>query len=218
MDRQYCHHGICGRQGLGKLRHVDTHCLWIQQRVWDRSIELVKVRGEENPANLFTKHLVGQDRSHSLLTLFGCCYADGRPASVPQLMAGAGTSNGELLVLKGAAAVDWHGQLFAAVEHGGILLPEAYENQHGFLLHLHGDHETRYPRAFVDHEPCDQEPEDSAVLEQRGVVLGQRALRPLARAPAQLSAAQLPPGPLQLPKEQRRSAFTITGRSTAYKA
>ena len=22
--------GICGRQGLGKLRHVDTQCLWIQ--------------------------------------------------------------------------------------------------------------------------------------------------------------------------------------------
>ena len=40
--------GICGRQGLGKLRHIDTQCLWIQQRVRDRSIELYKVRGEVN--------------------------------------------------------------------------------------------------------------------------------------------------------------------------
>ena len=27
--------GICGRQELVKLRHVDTQCLWIQQRVRD---------------------------------------------------------------------------------------------------------------------------------------------------------------------------------------
>ena len=38
--------GICGRQGLGKLRHVDTQCLRIQQRVRDGSIELRKVKGE----------------------------------------------------------------------------------------------------------------------------------------------------------------------------
>ena len=30
--------GICGRQGLGRLRHIDTQCLWIQQRVRDKSI------------------------------------------------------------------------------------------------------------------------------------------------------------------------------------
>ena len=30
--------GICGRQGLGKLRHIDTQCLWIQQRVRDKSL------------------------------------------------------------------------------------------------------------------------------------------------------------------------------------
>ena len=30
--------GICGRQGLGKLRHIDTQCLWIQQRVRDGTL------------------------------------------------------------------------------------------------------------------------------------------------------------------------------------
>ena len=49
--------GICNRQGLGKLRHVDTRSLWLQQRVRDNSFELRKVRGEVNPADLFTKHL-----------------------------------------------------------------------------------------------------------------------------------------------------------------
>ena len=62
--------GICGRQGLGKLRHIDTQCLWILQRVRDKTIELRKVRGEVNPADLFTKHLTGADRVESLLGLF----------------------------------------------------------------------------------------------------------------------------------------------------
>ena len=39
--------GICGRQELGKLRHIDTQCLWIQQRVRDKCIELCKVRLED---------------------------------------------------------------------------------------------------------------------------------------------------------------------------
>ena len=31
--------GIWGRSGLGKLRHIDTRALWIQQRVKDSSVE-----------------------------------------------------------------------------------------------------------------------------------------------------------------------------------
>ena len=37
--------GICGRQGLGKLRHIDTHYLWVQQRVRDKTFELYKAKG-----------------------------------------------------------------------------------------------------------------------------------------------------------------------------
>lgn len=54
--------GICNRSGLGKLRHVDTHCLWIQAKVRSCEIELRNVRGEVNPADLFTKHLTSWDR------------------------------------------------------------------------------------------------------------------------------------------------------------
>ena len=46
--------GICSRQGLGKLRHLDTHTLWVQQAVRSRRIDLRKVDGERNPADLFT--------------------------------------------------------------------------------------------------------------------------------------------------------------------
>ena len=40
--------GICSRQGLGKLRHLDTHTLWIQQAVRIGRADLRKgARGEE---------------------------------------------------------------------------------------------------------------------------------------------------------------------------
>ena len=77
--------GICQRQGLGKLRHIQTQALWVQQKVRDKSIELRKVRGEVNPADLFTKFLSSKDRIDSLVLLFGCEFRGGRPASAPLL-------------------------------------------------------------------------------------------------------------------------------------
>ena len=49
--------GICGRTGLGRFRHIDTQCLWLQAQVRSGAVELRKVKGTENPADLFTKHL-----------------------------------------------------------------------------------------------------------------------------------------------------------------
>ena len=49
--------GTAGRQGLGKLRHLECHGLWLQQRLRRKELQLLKVLGTENPADLFTKHL-----------------------------------------------------------------------------------------------------------------------------------------------------------------
>ena len=48
--------GICGRQGLGRLRRVACQTLWVQQRVRRGDFEVRKVKGEVNPADLFAKH------------------------------------------------------------------------------------------------------------------------------------------------------------------
>ena len=48
--------GICSRQGLGKLRHLDTHTLWLQQAVRSGRVTIKKILGDENPADLLTKH------------------------------------------------------------------------------------------------------------------------------------------------------------------
>ena len=86
--------GICRRQGLGKLRHIDTQFLWIQLRVRDGTVELRKVKGTENPGDLFTKHLVGEDKIQELLKTFGCEYREGRAKSAPNLRVAPGKSKG----------------------------------------------------------------------------------------------------------------------------
>ncbi len=77
--------GICSRQGLGKIRHLDTHTLWAQQAVRMKRIELRKVRGEVNPADVFTKHSLTRDRLRQFVQLFDCYFKDGRAESAPQL-------------------------------------------------------------------------------------------------------------------------------------
>ena len=77
--------GICSRQGLGKLRHIDTQALWVQERVRTKSIILKKVRGELNPADLLTKFIVGKDKIDQLVSLYGLVFRDGRAAAAPLL-------------------------------------------------------------------------------------------------------------------------------------
>jgi len=49
--------GIASRSGLGKLRHLETHTLWLREKVRTGAITVRKVKGECNPADIFTKHL-----------------------------------------------------------------------------------------------------------------------------------------------------------------
>ena len=49
--------GITARLGLGKIRHLDTHYLWLQERVRNKDLSIVKVKGTVNPADLATKYL-----------------------------------------------------------------------------------------------------------------------------------------------------------------
>ena len=83
--------GICTRQGLGKLRHLDTHTLWVQQAVRTGKVDLRKVDGDVHPADLLTKHSLSRERLLKLVELFNCKYIGGRAASAPRLRRGAGS-------------------------------------------------------------------------------------------------------------------------------
>ena len=49
--------GILDRQGISKVRHIDVNCLWLQEQCAKKMVPLSKVPGEDNTADLMTKHL-----------------------------------------------------------------------------------------------------------------------------------------------------------------
>ena len=51
---------VAKRKGAGKLRHINISCLWIQEVQGTNQLELRKVLGTENPADMMTKHLPRQ--------------------------------------------------------------------------------------------------------------------------------------------------------------
>jgi len=99
--------GICSRQGLGKLRHLDTHTLWIQQAVRTGRISLRKVPGLANPADLLTKHSLSRERLRDLVKLYGCEYRPGRASLAPTLR----RTQGIKTTLADAATEDLMGNL-----------------------------------------------------------------------------------------------------------
>ena len=74
--------GICRRKGLGKIRHLATADLWIQQKVRGREIDLRKILGSENPADVLTKYVSRETMSKALSTM-NMFFWTGRAACAP---------------------------------------------------------------------------------------------------------------------------------------
>ena len=70
----------------------------------NRRVYLRKVDGEENPADLLTKHSLSRDRFLDLVKLYDCQYRDGRAESAPQLR--TGTSSKITMASSNVNAVD----------------------------------------------------------------------------------------------------------------
>ena len=81
--------GIVGREGLGKVRHLATADLWVQQRVRRGDMQVEKWPGPENPADLLTKGLSRESIDKHVAAL-GFVDQAGRPAAAPEMKAGAG--------------------------------------------------------------------------------------------------------------------------------
>ena len=77
--------GIARRKGMGKIRHLDTTDLWIQDVIRSGKIDLSKVPGPENPADILTKY-VERKAIESALPRMSLVPTDGRPASAPIAM------------------------------------------------------------------------------------------------------------------------------------
>ena len=76
--------GIASRRGLGKVRHIEVHQLWVQDKVASREIEVRKVDGKSNIADGLTKHVNAEDiRVHMHHT--SQVYAQGRHDLMPRM-------------------------------------------------------------------------------------------------------------------------------------
>ena len=48
---------IATGRGLGKMRHIATRFLWVQQRVSSNDLKIERRKGEDNPSDLLAKRL-----------------------------------------------------------------------------------------------------------------------------------------------------------------
>eukprot|EP00971_Amphidinium_carterae_P353001 6492793-Amphidinium_carterae.1 len=48
---------ITSRRGVGRVRHISTRYLWVQEKLADKSFSLRVVKGSDNPADMLTKPL-----------------------------------------------------------------------------------------------------------------------------------------------------------------
>ena len=78
--------GMSRRLGVGKIRHLDTGLLWIQDKVRSGDVGLCKVPGPENPADSLTKHLARPALLQHLARM-NLVAEEGRAASAPQIAA-----------------------------------------------------------------------------------------------------------------------------------
>ena len=52
--------GHVTRRGLGKMRHIQSRYLWVQERVGEGHLRVTSVPGKDNPADILTKSVGGQ--------------------------------------------------------------------------------------------------------------------------------------------------------------
>ena len=68
---------VASRHGVGRVRHLHTQVLRVQEAVARRELTIVTVPGVENPADVKRKHLA-QREMHECLKRAGCKIAVGR--------------------------------------------------------------------------------------------------------------------------------------------
>ena len=76
--------GIIQRQGVGKLRHISTQFLWIQEKTRNSEFDIAKVPGEDNPADILTKNVPSEILARHLYAMNMIPHVD-RAITAPKL-------------------------------------------------------------------------------------------------------------------------------------
>ena len=82
--------GICNRTGIGRVRHLATGQLWVQERIRNQAFRLFKHPGAENPGDICTKHVPAELlRTH--LPTTSVSFQSGRAECAPAVTEKRGT-------------------------------------------------------------------------------------------------------------------------------
>ena len=76
--------GIATRRGLGKVKHLETRTLWVQEKVESGEMIVRKVDGNNNVADLLTKYLAGC-KIQQFVNALPMMYSEGRHSLAPKL-------------------------------------------------------------------------------------------------------------------------------------
>ena len=78
--------GIASRRGLGKVRHIELCQLWLQDKVANDEIRIVKIAGADNFSDSLTKPASAERINQTLYHTSQVC-AEGRHAIMPRVAA-----------------------------------------------------------------------------------------------------------------------------------
>ena len=109
-----------------------------------------KVRGDDNPADLFTKHLPARDKVNQLVQLLGCRFSEGRPEASPEMRRErmAQTTLGQAMAeVRPTCKQAFNGEDDEAVSYVMACIGEALAPRPGLLPHMHAEDEItrRFP-------------------------------------------------------------------------
>ena len=76
--------GIAFRRGMGRVKHIETRCLWVQDLIGSGKLRVRKVLGETNIADLLTKFLTAA-RLQQLMGMMPADFEQGRSHAIPEL-------------------------------------------------------------------------------------------------------------------------------------
>ena len=76
--------GVIQRKGIGKIRHLHTGSLWLQEQQLRNTVTFAKIKGTLNPADLFTKYLSKECIDRYCETI-GATRQEGRSEQAAQL-------------------------------------------------------------------------------------------------------------------------------------
>lgn len=115
--------GIIERKGLSKVRHLDVNVLWLQETAARKNIPIDKIPGEDNPADLTTKHLATKKIAQFLDTM-NMTYEEGRAGRAAKLHSIGRTKQGgdcdyKVNLDKAMSSLDRTGDAWNAIRRAG---------------------------------------------------------------------------------------------------